>query len=246
MPSLWLGLRATSIYVALVAAAAAYVFRIGTPPASVTDTLSRMLPFQLIAAIFCLFVAVRWFGWAAVGFGRLNWSGLVWLLPSWVVLGLMFWDISKVATLTDVLALGSGGLALLIVVPFLIAFCEELMFRGILLRGATAALPLMYAMLLSAVLFALMHVINGIAGQGAAGTMQQIVFALLVGFYLAPIAVKLGNLWPLIIWHWLWNIAVFTSQISGVLHPLVLTGIAMQTIVSIWLWAEVIREPRLR
>lgn len=243
MPSLRLGLSAAAIYVAFIAAATFYVFQFGTAPADARETLARLLPFQFAAALMCVGFVVRFSGWAGVGFGRMNWQALIWLLPSWVVLGLMAWDIGKVLTLADLRTLG-GGLALLIVTPFLIAFSEEVMFRGILLRGAMATLPLVYAMLVSAALFGVLHVVNGIAGQGAAQTAQQIAFAFLVGLYLAPIAVRLNNLWPLIIWHWCWNMVIFMSQVAGVMHPLALSGMLMQLLICVWLWSDLIRARR--
>jgi membrane protease YdiL (CAAX protease family) len=244
MPSLWRGLRATAVYIAFIAAATVYVFRATSGPEGVIETLQALLPFQLFAAAFCVFVAMRHFGMKAAGFGKIDWSGLAWLLPAWIILAVMFWDIAQVLTPSDLFALGIGGLALLIVTPFFIALAEELMFRGILLRGAMTGLPLGYAMFLSAALFGAMHVVNGITGQDAAGTSQQMAFALLVGFALAPIAIRTGNLWPLIIWHWLWNLAVFTSQIAGILHPLVLPVIAMQALLCVWLWADLVKQAR--
>ncbi len=241
MPSLWLGLRATATYTAFIAAATLYVFHIATPPATTIAVLTALFPFQLLAAMYCVSVALRHFGWRDVGFGPLRWRALVWLSPAWVVLAAMLWNIAGATTLQDYLALGLVPLAFLVLTPFLIAFSEELLFRGILLRGAMATVPVLSAMLLSAALFGASHVINGMSGQGASGTAQQMVFAILVGFFLAPIAVKLGNLWPLILWHWLWNIAVYASQIADIWHPFVVAGIAIQGVVCVWLWTELLR-----
>ena len=245
MPGLRLGLQATVLYIGLIAVASFLVFQMGLLPVDVPQTLWRLLPFQLGAVLLCVFVAMRVFGWGAVGFGRLHWPALGWLLPSWIVLGIMAWDIAQVLSWAELRALG-GGLSVLVVTTFLIAFGEEVMFRGILLRGAMASVPLLFAMLISAVLFGLLHVVSGIAGQGMSGTLQQMAFALLVGFYLAPIAIRLGNLWPLIIWHWGWNMVVFGSQMVDVMHPSALIGIAMQAVICMVLWAEMIRVERLR
>ncbi|MCK0096643.1 CPBP family intramembrane metalloprotease [Yoonia sp. F2084L] len=241
MPSLRLGIWATAAYTALIAAATFYVFQISEAPADIQGALAALLPVQLIAVVFCCLVVMRYFGWRHVGFGALRWSGLIWLLPSWAVLGVIGWSLTDVLTLNDLRSLGGGFLFLLITTPLLVAFGEEVLFRGILLRGAMAQLTLPQAMALSAVLFGAFHLVNGLGDQELAGASQQVLFAVLVGFYLAPIAVRIGNLWPLIIWHWLWNIAVFLSQYAGIMHPFVLIGIAMQTVIAIWLWAELIR-----
>lgn len=241
MPSLWLGLWATGLYVVLIAFAAVVVFRTGQPPQDVVETLWHLLPFQLLAALLCCLVVRRYYGWAKIGFARLDWAALIWFVPAWLVLGVMYRDLGQVLTLADLQVLGLG-LVLLVVTPFLIAFAEEVMFRGVLLRAAQGAMPIVFALLFSAVTFGLMHFVNAIAGQGLGDTAQQVAFALMAGFFLAPIAIRLGNLWPLIIWHWLWNIAVFASQMADVVHPLALPGIAIQTVISIWLWADLIRD----
>lgn len=242
MPSLRLGIWATVTYVALIAAASFYVFQMIDGPSDVQGVLAALFPAQLIAVIFCCVVVPRYFGWRAVGFGLINWAGLLWLLPSWVVLVVMAQNIVAELTGDDLRGLGRAGAFLLITTTFLIAFGEEVLFRGVLLRSAMARLRLPVAMMISAVSFGAFHLVNGFAGQGIVGTSQQVLFAVLVGFFLAPIAVRTNNLWPLILWHWLWNIAVFLSQLAGVLHPFVLIGIAMQTVISLWLWADMIRQ----
>lgn len=242
MPSLGRGLLATGGYIALTAAASFYVFQIAEPPANLPHRLAALLPFQLVAVALCLWILIRGAGWRAVGFGRLNWGGLVWLLPATLVLAVMAWQIADTLVWEDIVLLGTRGIILLTLTPFLIAFGEEVMFRGILLRGAMATLPVMQAMMLSAVIFGAFHLVNGIAGQGMSETSQQVIFALLVGFFLAPIAVRIGNLWPLIIWHWLWNVVVYLSQLAEVMHSFVLIGIAAQAVISIWLWADVISQ----
>lgn len=241
MPSLRLGIWATAAYTALIAAATFYVFQLSEAPTDIRSVLTALFPVQLIAVVFCCMIVWRYFGWRNVGFGAVRWSGLIWLLPSWIVLCVMGWSLIDVLTLDDVRGLGGGFLFLLIATPLLVAFGEEVLFRGILLRGAMARLTLPQAMAVSAVLFGAFHLVNGLSDQKLMGASQQVLFAVLVGFYLAPIAVRIGNLWPLIIWHWLWNIAVLLSQYAGIMHPFILIGIAIQTVIAIWLWAELIR-----
>ncbi|PJI85234.1 hypothetical protein BC777_3234 [Yoonia maricola] len=240
MPSLRLGISATAIYAAIIAAATFYFFHRQGAPSDIGGVLLILLPIQLVAAVLCVIVVTRLAGWRAVGFGRFHLSGMMWFLPAWFVLAGMVWDLIPL----DLQAFGIIGLVTLIFTTFLIAFGEEVIFRGLLLRGAMTRLSLPMAMLLSTTLFGLFHLINGLAGQGAGQTAQQVLFALLVGFFLAPIAIRLGNLWPLIIWHWVWNIAVILGQTAGVMHPLALAGIAVQAVVSIWLWAAHIRAWR--
>lgn len=246
MPSLRLGIFATGVYAAIISVAIYYFSDLPAGPPDLSGLLTVLLPVQLIAVAFCLFIIVRHLGWRAAGFGRMRWFGMVWFLPGWLVVGVLGWDIVQHLSAEALLGPGVVGITPLILTTFLIAFGEEVMFRGILLRGAMSRVSLPLAMLLSAALFALFHLVNGLAGQDAAQTSQQVLFALMVGFFLAPIAVRVGNLWPLVIWHWIWNIAVMLAPNTGILHPLALAGIAVQAVVSTWLWAAMIRHPQTR
>lgn len=241
MPSLKVGLRTTAIYLAMIAIATIFNFVVLDPPHDTITKLQRLLPVQLVLVGLCLYVIRRHLTWRSVGFGRIRWRALLWLLPSIMLMVVMAWDLWPALSAPAFQVVSGVGIALLISVPLLVGFSEEVLFRGILLRGAMARLPVAHAMLLSAVLFALMHVLNGIVVQTIWPTLQQIAFALCVGFFLAPIALKIGNLWPLILWHGLWDMIVLASQIANTLHPIALIIILIQALICTWLWANLAR-----
>lgn len=244
MPGLRLGIITAVVYAAIIAVGTALVFILRPEPITLEIALLLLLPVQLVAVLFCVAIAMRHAVWRSVGFGRLQWSGMLWFLPSWVILAVMGLGLVQTLTAQTMAGLGAAGISLLLVTTFLIAFGEELVFRGILLRGAMTRIAMPMAMFLSAFAFGLFHWVNRLAGQGAGETSLQVLFAFLVGFFLAPIAIRVGNLWPLIIWHWFWNIAVILGQIAAILHPFALIGIAIQAVISIWLWTAMIRKGR--
>ncbi len=244
MPSLRLGIMAAVLYAAIIAVATVYIFVVWGEPLTLRTALLFLAPVQLIAVLFCVGMVTRFASWRSVGFGRVRWSGMLWFLPSWVILAVMGAGIADALTAQDIAGLGILGVTALLLTTLLIAFGEEAVFRGILLRGAMTRLRVPFAMFLSAFSFGLFHLVNRLAGQGASETSQQVLFAFLVGFFLAPIAIRVGNLWPLIIWHWLWNIAVILGQVAAVLHPFALIGMAIQAVISIWLWTDMIRQAR--
>ncbi|WP_341366890.1 CPBP family intramembrane glutamic endopeptidase [Yoonia sp. BS5-3] len=238
MPSLRLALRMMLVYFAVIALATTYRFVLNDPPGDTMAMLRGLLPVQLFMAAFLVFVVTRFAGWAIVGFGPLQWPVLLWLCPSVFLMVMMLWGLD----LAQIYAQVGPGLWLLVLVPFLIGFSEELMFRGLLLRGVMTRLPAGQAMLLSAVCFALLHGFNGIGLQAVWPTIQNMALAFCVGFFLAPLALKLGNLWPVIIWHAIWDLLVFSSQISGLVHPGTLFAILIQAVLCIWLWADMARQ----
>lgn len=241
MPQLWRGLAAVALYILFILLATAFTYRFAVPPANTQETLIRLVPLQILLVIICIGYVARFGTWRAFGFGTVHWPALIWLLPSFVVM------VAMAAGLVPAWRAGAfDGLApwvwvLLIFVPLLIGFGEEVMFRGILLHSAVQAMPVARAMTLSAVLFAVMHTPAGLIAQPASATVQNTLFALTVGLFLAPVALRLGNLWPLVIWHAVWNMLVFASQIAGVQHGFVLIGVLVQAAVAGWLWKGFLR-----
>ncbi|WP_106745119.1 CPBP family intramembrane glutamic endopeptidase [Yoonia maritima] len=244
MTNLGRAVLATLIYIGIVGVATVFVFRIFTTPLDTVSVMWRTLSLQIILLLSCYLYVRRYTDWYTIGFRRLNWGALVWLLPAVALVFAMGFVVINAATKGNGVSLPISTVGLLVVVPFLVGLTEEIMFRGILLRGALARLPVFQAMLLSALLFSLMHCVNVFTGQPALATLQHTAFAFLVGVFLAPIALKLGNLWPLIMWHTAWDFMIYSSQMLGVVHHYALIGIMIQTLVSIWLWVELIGANR--
>ena len=116
------------------------------------------------------------------------------------------------------------------------------MFRGILLRGLLARIGRGPAILLSAAAFALVHMLDGVSYDPLAITLQELAFTFLIGLGLAPVALRIGVLWPLILWHAIWDSVVFSSHVMGVLHPLAVPGMLAQVVVGLLLWTLMRRE----
>ena len=239
MHRLGISLTITLAYGVLIGVGTWAIF---TAPSLPIPRAAAVLMLQAAAVIALLIWIRRRAGWAAAGFGKLDWAGLIWLTPATLLLVLMADILWRTTTPDDWRNLAPVQLAFIICLPWLIAFGEETVFRGLLLRGAMARLPVSAAMLLSAATFAVLHAVNGLAGQPGPDTLQQVIFAFLVGFWLAPIALRLGNLWPLIIWHGGWNMVVLASQQLGVVQPLATTGMAFQAVVSVVLWVRLVKQ----
>ncbi len=239
MPTLWQGVKVAGIYVALIAFGTFVVSNWVRPGADIALLWTGLFAVQAVGAGYVVGAVRRGLQWRAIGFDRIDWRALVWLTPAVILLITMGRSVVLQTPLAVFTAVPAAVWALVVATPFLIAFAEEVVFRGILLRGAMVGATVLRAIMISTSAFALAHLINGLAGQEAVNTLLQTAFAFLVGLSLAPLALRIGNLWPLIIWHWLWNIVVLVSQIIGVLHPFAVVGMAMQAVVSMWLWTRV-------
>ena len=109
---------------------------------------------------------------------------------------------------------GFQGLSLLLSLEFYFigACCEEIVFRGIILRFIGAKWNVVAALIISSVLFGILHCFN--PGM----TRMRRVGIILVGFMLGATYLYSGSIWMPLGIHWIWNTledTVFGSAVSG-------------------------------
>jgi membrane protease YdiL (CAAX protease family) len=88
----------------------------------------------------------------------------------------------------------SGGFGMALVLVVVAPLTEELLFRGLILRGLLQRYGTVPAVMLSALLFALVH-----------ANPYQFASAITMGVFLAWLLVRTRSLWPCIIAHALFN-----------------------------------------
>jgi hypothetical protein len=108
-----------------------------------------------------------------------------------------------------------GLLASVTFCTFLVGFSEELVFRGIILKGFLEKHGVFFSMLMSAVLFSLLHSVNVFGGMPFIVMLVQLIMTFLLGMVFAPLAIKLNNITPLILFHFIWDMLLFSSPIIG-------------------------------
>lgn len=91
----------------------------------------------------------------------------------------------------------------------LVGWSEEVMFRGVWLRGLFRSYGIWVAILGSSVLFGAMHVLNVFLTGDLRGAVLQAVAAFLSGVFLAAVRLRTGSLWTGIILHGLWDAGTF-------------------------------------
>lgn len=173
------------------------------------SSLSIALTFlqELGLAAMIVYYIRRYASWSQVGYGRTNWRRMLWNLP--LLLPMLIYA-GHFIGLFRAANPGANVLFAFIVVgaiDVLVGFSEDTLYRGILLRGEMKFRNVFLAMLISAVVFSLFHLTN-LAFSPAHAVMSQMYSALITGLCFAPLALLVGNLMPLVLWHFLWDFSV--------------------------------------
>ena len=112
-------------------------------------------------------------------------------------------DLAGLESTTTPIPLDNFGWYMLWILIFAIvpAFCEELIFRGVVFNGLKKSLGSLPAIFLSALTFALVH-----------QNIQQFIYPFIMGIVFAVIADKTGNIFYTMILHLFNNITTITIQ----------------------------------
>jgi len=86
----------------------------------------------------------------------------------------------------------------------IVAFVEETVFRGFVLKLLQKK-SVWFAIIGSSLLFSIPHILNALSGKEIGQTIFQITYALVIGVILAMLLIKTGNIIPLILYHFLNN-----------------------------------------
>nr|WP_310877505.1 CPBP family intramembrane glutamic endopeptidase [Priestia megaterium] len=103
---------------------------------------------------------------------------------------------------------------ILLTQTLVIAFVEEMVFRGFMLNLLLSK-SYKVAVLLSSFLFAFTHSLNMLSGQSVANTIFQILFAFVIGLVLALLIVNGQSIGVMIVFHGLNNFLQFTSPVNA-------------------------------
>lgn len=195
-----------------------------------------------------VFWVTRYFSWQMIGFRPLHHRQMLWFLPSiavliamWVVCLSGLSQISLSAAQWQLF--GLAGFTTL-----LVGFGEEIMYRGIVFHAFLTTRRVRWAMLVSAIAFSLLHAVNGFGGLHLASVPLQLIMTFLFGFLFAPLMLKLNNILPLIIFHWLWDFVQFVAPLVGEsvnasVGTIALLNTPIEIIVGLMLWLQIKQLP---
>ncbi len=194
-----------------------------------------------------VFWVTRYFGWQAIGFRPLDRKQLLWFLPAIIVLIAMWVVLLSALARVSLSAAQWQLFALVGFTTLLVGLGEEIMYRGIVLHAFLTTRRVRWAMLVSAIGFSLLHSVNVLGGLPLPEVLRQLILTFLWGFFFAPLMLKLNNIVPLIIFHWLWDFVQIVAPLAGeqveamgLLIPLLFP---IEIIVGIVLWLQIKQVP---
>jgi membrane protease YdiL (CAAX protease family) len=97
----------------------------------------------------------------------------------------------------------------------LVGLSEELMFRGLVIVSFRSTMKESHVWLWSSVMFALLHSINVLLGQGGIATVQQIVVTFVIGSGLYIARRTTGLIVVPMVLHFVWDFSSFTAGDHG-------------------------------
>ncbi|MDL2327388.1 CPBP family intramembrane metalloprotease [Ruminococcaceae bacterium OttesenSCG-928-A11] len=101
---------------------------------------------------------------------------------------------------------------LLVIFTLAVGANEEIYFRGLVIHYL-AEKGIKKAIVISSVIFGVLHIATAFGGQKLLPTLLQIIFAFLVGLVLSRIVSLTKRLLPLILWHALHNFITYTTML---------------------------------
>ena len=120
------------------------------------------------------------------------------------------------ALLPAVLGLPPAGMLFFIALNvMLVALSEEWMFRGVLFQGLRSRVAMWPAILITSLLFGVVHVLNVIATGQLLEAAVQAVAAFLSGMVLIALLIRTGSIWVPIVYHALWDFGTFVTSATS-------------------------------
>jgi membrane protease YdiL (CAAX protease family) len=124
-------------------------------------------------------------------------------------------------------------LVIVVVNTLLVGISEELMFRGVLFHGASSSFSIWRTVWITAILFGLVHALNGFITGSFIAAVIQALLAGMAGVWMVALRIRLKTIIPLIIIHWLWDCLLFMTSFLGGL--VVLPFAVVLFIYGLWL-----------
>lgn len=175
---------------------------LGGQEAELEALVKNGIGWQFVAAVALLFIVIFVFKWRDLKFSRPHSLLKVMWFPILVL--------SAISLLTLITGLPASKTLLFIALnTFLVGVSEEVMFRGVLFRAFLENFKVWSAIIITTLLFGVVHVLNGFTTGDWGMAMLQAVAACMSGLIFIAIVIRTGSIWPAIIYHFAWDCILF-------------------------------------
>jgi membrane protease YdiL (CAAX protease family) len=211
-------------------------------PSLTLDGIGLVLNWLLVALTLAL---VTWLGWwdEIRLTRRVNRRGLVYLLPlaAMVAVPVMFGLAIPDVSLFEgaILPPWASLLALVLGVALGAAIFEEILYRGVLLRALEPRGKL-FAGVVTATAFGLTHVSKIILGGSIVEWLPSMLVIIPLGIGLAAIAFRLESIWPLVVWHFAYDVTSLLAASQSAAYVVALLALIFAVgAMGLWLlWQD--------
>ncbi|MGL6106269.1 CPBP family intramembrane glutamic endopeptidase [Romboutsia sp.] len=199
---------------------------------------------QIVATLGVNIIIKKHYKWEDIGFSEINKKGLIWFIPYIAIILAMgasliislYKKSSSINTTTWLILL------LNLIGTIFAGFTEEVIFRGVLLNNIKKHRSIILAMIVSSIGFSIIHITTVFSGLSLFQAILRVGYTSLLGFAFVTLAIKINNLWPLIIFHIAWNyIIIASAQIGVPLSKASLFFNFANIIIGTILWVVIIR-----
>jgi membrane protease YdiL (CAAX protease family) len=161
-------------------------------------------PSLAAASLFLLAVVILFRWWGEVGLAQGPQPGTLRVIWPWLLFLALFAGSALNAGLPP-----ASVTIFILVNTMLVGWSEEVMFRGIFLRGLHRSFGVWIAILGSSAIFGAIHLLNVFLTGDLNGAVMQAAAAFLSGVFLTAVRLRTGSLWTGIVLHGLWDAGTF-------------------------------------
>ena len=134
----------------------------------------------------------------------------------------------------------------ILITTICIAVSEELVYRGILLNGFMKNNTKVKSIVYSAIFFSLLHAVNAFAGFSISSVLIQLLNTFIHGLAMGCLMVKTKNLFPFIIFHFIWDFVMLSSSFAKENAIVILIVLISDIIISFILLINMSKEKNLQ
>lgn len=200
---------------------------------------------QLLSSTFMVYMINKYFDWESIGFNKMEYKNLIWFVPYiLIIIGMGITFIQEIFINISSYNIEIWITLFLTLLGIIMAgYCEEVLFRGILLNSLIKEKGIILAMIISSIGFSILHITTIFNGASIIGAIYNVIYASLLGFSFVALAIVINNIWPLVIYHILWNYLLIASQILNInVSKVSLISNLVNIIIGVILWGVIIKK----